>query len=58
MEDKKLQEIFRKMAWERAKGELHSIIETIDEGDSNYDLFIYKLDDFIEAVEGYGVLDQ
>jgi hypothetical protein len=48
--------ILRKMAWERAKGELHSILTTYI-GNYNYSEMKVAIDQFIENVEENGLTD-
>lgn len=47
-------EILRYMAWERAKGELRSMLHTYTEScdDVKYDILSGTIEDFIKDVEG------
>ena len=47
----------RFMAWERAKGELNSILQTyMDEGDKFQD-FRRELETFVEKIESLGLIE-
>ena len=58
MEDRTLRAM-RTMAWERAKGELRSILVALPtepgEDEARYEKFKRELDDFIDYIEGNGL---
>ena len=47
-------EILRYMAWERAKGELNSMLQTYVNDREKFDILKKTIESFIEDVEGNG----
>lgn len=54
MEESREIRVMRNMAWERAKGELESILCTYY-GNDNYDKFEEKLNEFVKYIEDWGI---
>jgi len=51
--DEKILKTMRYMAWERAKGELNSMLETYWHDDDKYNEMKEAINDFVDDVEGY-----
>jgi hypothetical protein len=52
-EEKRMLRTMRYMAWERAKGELRSMLETYWHDDDKYDIMKEAIDEFIDDVQGH-----
>lgn len=50
----KTEKILRYMAWERAKGELKSMLQTYVNEQEEFDILKEAIDNFIKDIEGYG----
>ena len=51
MSDKRNRTVLRLMAWERAKGELRSMLHTFYDEQEEFEVHRSKINDFISAIE-------
>ena len=52
IEERRILNTMRYMAWERAKGELNSMLETYWGNDDKYSAMKKAIDEFVDDVEG------
>jgi hypothetical protein len=55
MVDDRVLQAMRLMAWERAKGELESILQTYYDGDDRFAEVNHKFAEFIALIEDHGI---